>query len=58
MPRVKKTTIQSRERQRQFREKMKAEGYKQHTLYAHPDDWPTIRAFANAMDEKRKKGSR
>lgn len=58
MPRVKKTTLQTRERQRRYRERQKEAGYVKGTLYAHPDDWVHIKAFAAALDDKRKKGSR
>ena len=53
MPRVKKTTLQARQRQQARRERMKEAGYRQFTLYAHPEDWKVIKAFAKAMMDKR-----
>jgi hypothetical protein len=54
MGRVKKTTLQSRERVRRFRERKLQEGLSQYSVYCHHEDWPVIKRFAEALTNKRR----
>ena len=51
------------ERQRDFRQRkiderkgQESQGLKCLELYAHPDDWPAIKAVAEKLHRKRQKG--
>ena len=55
MPRVKKTTLQTRERQATMRERYRALGRVQRSVWAHPEDWPDIVALVRVLNEKRER---
>jgi len=43
------------ERGRELRERRDALGLKRSELYAHPEDWPAIKALAERLQRKRAK---
>jgi len=46
---MKKTPMTPTERKRAERERKKALGLAQYTLWSHPDDWPKIREYADKL---------
>ena len=43
----------ARERQQRRRQRLKDRGVQQYSLYAHPHDWPRIRALAKRLADQR-----
>ena len=43
----------NKERQDKLRQTRAAQGIKRLELYAHPEDWPRIRAYAEKLTRKR-----
>lgn len=55
MPRVKKTTMQTRKRQATMRERFRALGRVQRSVWAHLEDWPDVVALVRILNEKRER---
>lgn len=51
------TKMTPAERQALSRAERAKRGLRQRTLYAHDEDWPTIRDMAKALAERRRKPS-
>lgn len=48
-----KTTKKSTESVAEFRKRAKAMGLKRLDIYAHPEDFPAIKAYAKKLQKKR-----